>query len=159
MKLSYIKIITLFLVFHSNLFASELHIQHGGEIGRVSFGISESFGRYQLQLFYGYHPEVNTIALKNSFDVYTLSKFDLNIGISIFAVDKFKNNNIPSNYYEQSIDKRLYLFYSIDYNYRKNFSFYFENGINDVNAETYYNNNIPLDDLMSIGFGISVTLF
>lgn len=142
-------------MFPFKVFSSNLTLQHGGEIGRIAIGYGKSFGIYTPEIFYGYHPEVSTLAIKNNFNVLQYSSFDFDLGFSIFAIDKFQNNNIPDNYYEQSIDKRLYLFYKVRYHHN-NLSFFFENGINDVNAEVYYNNDdIPLNDLISLGLGFS----
>lgn len=148
-----IKIITLFVVLSFNSFAnSNLVLQHAGELGRVAIGLGKTYSFYNIELIYGYHPEINTYAIRNSFSLVKKNKVKLNIGLTFYQVDGFSNNDIPNDYYEQSVNKRAYLFYSISFR-EKESEFFYENGINDVNMEAYYNNDINIDNLMSIGFG------
>ena len=144
------------LLFFSNIcFANNLVFQHAGELGRIAIGYGFNFGEvYNLELIYGYHPKLNTYAIRNNFKVFNYERINLNLGLTLYQADNFYNNNVPDNYYEQSTHRRAYLFYSIEYLINDS-SIYFENGINDVGLEAVYNNdNLELKDFASIGFGL-----
>lgn len=148
-----VKIIILCSVSSFNAYAKHnLVLQYAGEIGRYAIGYGYNLNHYNIEFIYGYHPELNTYTLKNTFTIYKQNKILLKAGFSFYQVDSFNNSDIPYDYYEQSINKRAYLFYSIAIKNNKN-EFYFENGINDVSLEAYYNNSLDLNQLMSIGFG------
>lgn len=153
------KLIFSLLCFLSvNSYSNNLVLQHGGELGNTVLGYGFNFGKtYSLEFIYGYHPEVNTLAIRNNLSVLNYKSFNLNLGLTVYQVDKPKRGSIPNGYYEQSLNRRLYLYYAIDYTYNNQYSLYFENGINDVMAEAYYNNdNLSLNDLASIGFGMRI---
>lgn len=135
--------------------ANTLGLQYAGELGEISLSYGLNLkSNYQIEFIYGTHHDFDTYAIRNNFNSYYFNdNFVLNTGLTLYQVNGLGNNRIPGNYYEQSVSRRLYLYYALEIQ-EKNFSLYLENGINDVSLEAYYNNkDVYLSDIMSLALG------
>ena len=146
--------------------AHNLIYQYAGEMGQRVFGYGYDFNEdYRLDIMYGYVPSsmssssINTYAIRNNFNIYQYQRVTFGTGITLMHVvgDEFKGdkNNVPENYYKQQSNYRLYLYYNLEYDFDYNNRIYFENGLNDLSMESYYNNSerYGIAEYMSMGLG------
>ena len=168
------KIILLCFMSFTNIAysASYFKIQHAGEIGYYSLGLSHNFNYvYSLEIFHGIVPAymnqraIETVSIKNNFNMFIFTKErtlnKIYSGISFYHVkgkryDPNTSTTAPNNYYRKgSIRAQLYLGVSTMITGRSSHGLYFESGVNDIVLINYVNNlqNIEIQKYTFLAVG------
>ncbi len=167
------KFFLLFFCFSSLSNAKEdgvdrIIFQHAGEIGTYVAGFGFDINSiYEIALLYGHVPssqslsEVDTLAVKNNFNLYTKKKYKFHTGIAIYHAlnsqyKTYLNDDYPDSYYQiGSIRGLIYL--GGQYILSRKYSVFYEVGLNDLQIVDMYNNSTEElnNDSLSAAIGMN----